>query len=90
VVAREDKRNHPNTSDKVLIPDFETFERYKYTAFAPNLEFSTAMVWQFYNQCADCENHNRELKYDYILKDSVCMTFTRMKQLLDGRLQHIT
>jgi len=72
VVVRKDTTTHPNTGGKLLFPDIEEFERYKYAAFATNLEFSNTMVWQLYNQRADCENRIRELKYDYGI-EGFCM-----------------
>ncbi|MDO9510521.1 MAG: IS1380 family transposase, partial [Bacteroidales bacterium] len=72
VIVRKDTGTHPNTGGKLLFPEIEEFERYKYTAFATNVEFSDLLVWQLYNQRADCENRIRELKYDYGI-EGFCM-----------------
>jgi hypothetical protein len=72
VIVRKDSGNHPDTGGKLLFPEIEEFERYKYVAFATNVEFSDVLVWQLYNQRADCENRIRELKYDYGI-EGFCM-----------------
>lgn len=72
VVVRKDTGKHPDTGGKLLFPEIEEFEKYKYTAFVTNVEFSAEMVWQLYNQRADCENRIRELKYDYGI-EGFCM-----------------
>lgn len=65
VILRKDKERHPNTGGKLLFPDLEAFENYKYVAFVTNMNLSPKVIWQLYNQRADCENRIRELKYDY-------------------------
>lgn len=65
VVVRKDTNQHPETGGKRLFPEIDEFERYKYSAFATNVNFSAEMVWQLYNQRADSENRIKELKYDY-------------------------
>lgn len=65
IVLRKDKERHPNTGGKLLFPDLEAFESYKYVAFVTNMELSATTIWKLYNQRADCENRIRELKHDY-------------------------
>lgn len=65
VVIRKDTNKYPETGGKLLFPEIEEFKKYKYTAFATNVDFSAEMTWKLYNQRADCENRIRELKYDY-------------------------
>lgn len=65
VVVRKDTGKHPETGGKLLFPEIAEFERYKYSAFVTNVDFSAELVWHLYNQRADCENRIRELKYDY-------------------------
>ena len=72
VVVRKDTGIHPDTGGKLLFPEIEEFERYKYAAFATNVGFSAELVWHLYNQRADCENRIRELKYDYGI-EGFCM-----------------
>ena len=72
VVVREDTGEHPNTGGKLLFSEIEEFEKYKYTAFVTNLEFSDEMIWHMYNPRADCENRIRELKYEYGI-EGFCM-----------------
>lgn len=72
VVVRKDIKQHPKTGGKLLFPEVEEFEKYRYSAFVTNVEFSSEMIWRLYNQRADCENRIRELKYDYGL-DGFCM-----------------
>jgi len=72
VVVRKDTGKHPDTGGKLLFPEIQEFEQYRYAAFATNVEFSSSLVWQLYNQRADCENRIRELKYDYGI-EGFCM-----------------
>jgi hypothetical protein len=72
VVVRKDTGKHPDTGGKLLFPEIQEFEKYKYAAFATNVEFSAELVWQLYNKRADCENRIRELKYDYGI-EGFCM-----------------
>ena len=65
VVLRKDVDRHPKTGGKLLFPELEAFESYKYVAFVTNMDLSSKMIWQIYNQRADCENRIKELKYDY-------------------------
>lgn len=72
VVVRKDSEKHSKTGGKLLFPEIEEFEKYKYAAFVTNVKFSAEMVWSLYNQRADCENRIRELKYDYGI-EGFCM-----------------
>ena len=72
VVVRRDTGKHPDPGGKLLFPEIQEFEKYKYAAFATNVEFSSELVWHLYNQRADCENRIRELKYDYGI-EGFCM-----------------
>ena len=72
VVVRKDTGKHPHAGGKLLFPEIEEFEQYRYAAFATNVEFSAEMVWQIYNHRADCENQIRELKYNYGI-EGFCM-----------------
>src|SRR4030042_3301341 len=65
VVVRKDSDKHPQTGGKLLFPEIEEFERYKYAAFVTNLDLSAELVWHLYNKRADCENRIRELRNDY-------------------------
>ena len=65
VILRKDRERNPDTGGKLLFPEIEAFENYKYVAFVTNLDLSSKLVWQLYNQRADCENRIRELKQDY-------------------------
>ena len=65
VIIRKDIVQHPNTGGKLLFPELEEFERYKYVALVTNMELSAPMIWRIYNQRADAENRIKELKYDY-------------------------
>jgi hypothetical protein len=65
VVVRKDARKHSSTGGKLLFPEIEEFEKYKYTAFVTNLDLSAELVWHLYNKRADCENRIRELRNDY-------------------------
>jgi hypothetical protein len=46
VVVRKDTGKHPDTGGKLLFPEIQEFEKYKYAAFATNVEFSAELVWQ--------------------------------------------
>ncbi len=72
VVVRKDTGIHSETGGKLLFPEIEEFEKYKYAAFVTNLDLSAEIVWQLYNKRADCENRIRELRYDYGI-DGFCM-----------------
>lgn len=65
IVIRRDIYKHSSSGGKLLFPEVEAFESYKYVAFVTNLDLSAETIWQLYNQRADCENRIRELKYDY-------------------------
>jgi len=72
VVVRKDARKHPSTGGKLLFPEIEEFERYKYAAFVTNMDLSAELIWHLYNKRADCENRIRELRNDYGI-DGFCM-----------------
>jgi len=65
IVIRKDSEQHANTGGKLLFPDIEQFEQFKYVAFVTNMDLSAPLIWQLYNQRADTENRIKELKYDY-------------------------
>lgn len=72
IVVRKDSDQYPQTGGKLLFPEIEEFEKYKYAAFVTNVNFSAELVWHLYNQRADCENRIRELKHDYGI-EGFCM-----------------
>lgn len=72
VVVRKDAWKNSRTGGKLLFPDIEEFERYKYVAFVTNMDLSAEMIWHLYNKRADCENRIRELKNDYGI-EGFCM-----------------
>ena len=72
VVVRKDCAVNPNTGGKLLFPEIEEFESFKYSAFVTNVEFSDEMIWHLYNRRADCENRIKELKYEYGI-EGFCM-----------------
>ena len=72
VVVRKDAWKHPQTGGKLLFPEIEQFERYKYATFVTNMDLSAEMIWHLYNKRADCENRIRELRNDYGI-DGFCM-----------------
>ena len=72
VVVRKDTWKQSRTGGKLLFPDIEEFERYKYVAFVTNMDLSAEMIWHLYNKRADCENRIRELRNDYGI-DGFCM-----------------
>lgn len=72
VVVRKDTRMHPKAGGKLLFPEIEEFESYTYAAFVTNMDLSNELIWQLYNQRADCENRIRELKYNYGI-EGFCM-----------------
>ncbi len=72
VVVRKDTGAHPETGGKLLFPEIEEFEQYKYAAFVTNMDLSAEMIWHLYNKRADCENRIRELRNDYGI-DGFCM-----------------
>lgn len=72
VVVRKDTRLHPKAGGKLLFPEIEEFESYTYAAFVTNMNLSNELIWQLYNQRADCENRIRELKYNYGI-EGFCM-----------------
>ncbi len=65
VIIRKDIEKNPKQGGKLLFPDLEEFESYRYTALVTNVEVSPVMVWKMYNQRADSENRIKELKHDY-------------------------
>jgi hypothetical protein len=65
VVIRKDVDKHSQVGGKLLFPQVEEFERYRYVAFVTDLTLSAPMIWRLYNQRADAENRIKELKYDY-------------------------
>jgi len=72
VVVRKDTKLYPKTGGKLLFLEIEEFESYTYAAFATNMDLSNELIWQLYNQRADCENRIRELKYNYGI-EGFCM-----------------
>ena len=48
VVVRKDARKHPSTGGKLLFPEIEEFEKYKYAAFVTNIDLSDELIWQLY------------------------------------------
>jgi hypothetical protein len=72
VVVCKETGKHPDTGGKLLFPDIHEVEQYRYAAFTTNVEFSSALVWQLYNQRTDYENRIRELKYDFGI-EGFCM-----------------
>ena len=50
---------------RLLFPEIEEFEQYKYAAYVTNMDLSAEMIWHLYNKRADCENRIRELRNDY-------------------------
>jgi hypothetical protein len=65
VILRKDYHENPKAGGKILFPDLEEFEKYRYVAFVTNLDIPPTTVWQLYNQRADAENRIKELKYEY-------------------------
>jgi hypothetical protein len=65
VILRKDYHENPKTGGKILFPEIEEFEKYRYVAFVTNLDLPPTTVWQLYNQRADAENRIKELKYEY-------------------------
>ena len=72
VVVRKDIGSHPETGGRLLFPEIEEFEQYKYAAYVTNMDLSAEMIWHLYNKRADCENRIRELRNDYGI-DGFCM-----------------
>lgn len=72
VVVRKDIEEHPKTGGKLLFPEIEEFERFRYSAFVTNMDLSAEMIWHLYNNRADCENRIRELRNDYGI-DGFCL-----------------
>ena len=73
VIVRKDTDKRPNAGGKLLFPELEEFEKYRYVGFVTNLKLSSALIWQLYNKRADCENRIKELKYDYGI-EGFCLT----------------
>ncbi|MEZ5069889.1 MAG: IS1380 family transposase [Bacteroidales bacterium] len=72
VVIRKDGGKYNHTGGKLLFPEIEEFEGYKYAAFVTNMDLSADLIWHLYNKRADCENRIRELRNDYGI-DGFCM-----------------
>lgn len=72
VLRKDTNKTGKDTPGKLLFPELEEFENYKYVGFVTNMELSSALIWRTYNQRADCENRIKELKYEYGI-EGFCM-----------------
>lgn len=65
VVVRKDIDKLPKSAGKSLFPEYDEFNRFRYSAFVTNMAVSGDLVWHIYKHRAEAENQIKELKYDY-------------------------
>lgn len=56
----------PNSGGKLL---FENLPGYRYSSYVTNLDLPLDVIWNMYNQRADCENRIKGLKQDFGLEN---------------------
>ena len=69
IVVRKQIDIRPKSGGKLL---FDDMPGYRYSAYVTNLDLPLDVIWNMYNQRADCENRIKELKQDFGL-ENFCM-----------------
>jgi hypothetical protein len=69
IIVRKQVDIRPKAGGKLL---FEDLPGYRYSTYVTNLDLPLDVIWNMYNQRADCENRIKELKQDFGL-ENFCM-----------------
>jgi len=72
IVVRQSIEQRPKATGKLLFPDEQIYQGYRYHAFVTDLSLSPEVVWEIYRKRADAENRIKELEYDFGA-DNFCM-----------------
>lgn len=72
VVVKQHIDFRPQAPGKLLFPDDEIYQSYRYSAYITNMKLSAELVWELYRKRGDAENRIKELEYDFGA-DNFCM-----------------
>ncbi len=65
VVVRKNTNQMPKIGGKTLIPDYDAFTRYRYSAFITNMDLSADVIRAISRKRTDEEYQIKELKNEY-------------------------
>lgn len=71
-VVKQHIEIRPQAPGKLLFPDDQVYQNYRYTAYVTNTKLSAPLVWELYRKRGDAENRIKELEYDFGA-DNFCM-----------------
>ena len=66
IIVRKQVDLRPKAGGKLL---FDDLPGYRYSTYVTNLDLPLDVIWNMYNQRADCENRIKELKQDFGLEN---------------------